>query len=145
MGCVLCVLCGVGGSETGTGTPSAKETETLVHTHLTHSTELLSINHLPHLLSLHCLVEEGRERKVHIQLGTHVNMMVGLTVCHWLEVFIVLCGVVFLGGSCNPTSWRKDVVIPYLLKEGITYYNPVSPLPLPPPFPPHTWSTHSSK
>ena len=61
-------------------------------------------------------------------------MMVGLTVDHWLKVFIVLCDVVFLGGSCNPTSWRKDVVIPYLLKEGITYYNPVSP-PSPSPSP----------
>ncbi|CAI8039010.1 hypothetical protein GBAR_LOCUS21707, partial [Geodia barretti] len=31
---------------------------------------------------------------------------------------------VFLGGSCNPTSWRKDIVIPRLLKEGISFYNP---------------------
>ena len=31
---------------------------------------------------------------------------------------------VFLGGSCNPTTWRKDTVIPYLEKERITYYNP---------------------
>ena len=31
---------------------------------------------------------------------------------------------VFLGGSCNPTTWRKDTVIPYLEKEEVTYYNP---------------------
>ena len=31
---------------------------------------------------------------------------------------------VFLGGSCNPTSWRKDTVIPYLERENISYYNP---------------------
>lgn len=31
---------------------------------------------------------------------------------------------VFLGGSCNPTSWRQDKAIPYLKSQGITYYNP---------------------
>ena len=31
---------------------------------------------------------------------------------------------VFLGGSCNPTTWRKDIVIPELKRLGITYYNP---------------------
>ncbi|KAI6647274.1 hypothetical protein LOD99_12271 [Oopsacas minuta] len=31
---------------------------------------------------------------------------------------------VFLAGSCNPTTWRKDTVIPYLEREDITYYNP---------------------
>lgn len=33
---------------------------------------------------------------------------------------------VFLGGSCNPTTWRADTAIPELQKHGITYYNPVS-------------------
>ncbi|XP_023210061.1 uncharacterized protein LOC111612999 [Centruroides sculpturatus] len=33
---------------------------------------------------------------------------------------------VFLGGSCNPTTWRIDIAIPMLKKIGITYYNPVS-------------------
>lgn len=33
---------------------------------------------------------------------------------------------VFLGGSCNPTTWRADVAIPALSKLGISYYNPVS-------------------
>lgn len=32
--------------------------------------------------------------------------------------------MVFLGGSCNPTSWRKTIAIPLLEKQGITYYNP---------------------
>jgi len=32
--------------------------------------------------------------------------------------------MVFLGGSCNPTTWRKQIVIPLLEKQGITYYNP---------------------
>ncbi|XP_067120344.1 uncharacterized protein raw [Centruroides vittatus] len=31
---------------------------------------------------------------------------------------------VFLGGSCNPTTWRTDIAIPMLKKIGITYYNP---------------------
>lgn len=33
---------------------------------------------------------------------------------------------VFLGGSCNPTTWRADVAIPTLGKLGISFYNPVS-------------------
>jgi hypothetical protein len=33
-------------------------------------------------------------------------------------------GLVFLGGSCNPTSWRKDVVIPMLVKSEIDFFNP---------------------
>lgn len=32
---------------------------------------------------------------------------------------------VFLGGSCNPTTWRADVAIPELQKLGISFYNPV--------------------
>jgi hypothetical protein len=31
---------------------------------------------------------------------------------------------IFLGGSCNPTTWRQSVAIPYLELNGITYYNP---------------------
>ncbi|KAK9511465.1 hypothetical protein O3M35_000114 [Rhynocoris fuscipes] len=31
---------------------------------------------------------------------------------------------VFLGGSCNPTTWRQDTAIPLLESLGITYYNP---------------------
>ncbi|KAK0082901.1 hypothetical protein PV325_009668 [Microctonus aethiopoides] len=31
---------------------------------------------------------------------------------------------VFLGGSCNPTTWRSEIAIPTLQKLGITYYNP---------------------
>ena len=27
-------------------------------------------------------------------------------------------------GSCGPTVWRSDLVIPFLKKRGITYYNP---------------------
>lgn len=31
---------------------------------------------------------------------------------------------VFLGGSCNPTTWRQNLAIPYLEMNGISYYNP---------------------
>eukprot|EP00002_Diphylleia_rotans_P007836 TRINITY_DN1750_c0_g1_i2.p1 TRINITY_DN1750_c0_g1~~TRINITY_DN1750_c0_g1_i2.p1 ORF type:complete len:532 (-),score=128.02 TRINITY_DN1750_c0_g1_i2:539-2134(-) len=31
---------------------------------------------------------------------------------------------VFLGGSCNPTTWRKDISMPMLSQSSITYYNP---------------------
>ncbi|XP_005186790.1 uncharacterized protein LOC101890781 isoform X3 [Musca domestica] len=31
---------------------------------------------------------------------------------------------VFLGGSCNPTTWRADVAIPALKESGISFYNP---------------------
>ena len=31
---------------------------------------------------------------------------------------------VFLAGSCNPTTWRKDIAIPFFEKHGIAYYNP---------------------
>uniref|UniRef100_A0A1Q3FKN2 Putative nucleoside 2-deoxyribosyltransferase like protein n=1 Tax=Culex tarsalis TaxID=7177 RepID=A0A1Q3FKN2_CULTA len=31
---------------------------------------------------------------------------------------------VFLGGSCNPTTWRADIAIPTLNLLGITFYNP---------------------
>ncbi|CAG0903438.1 unnamed protein product [Cyprideis torosa] len=34
---------------------------------------------------------------------------------------------VFLGGSCNPTTWRRDLAIPQFKKKGITYYNPQVP------------------
>jgi len=30
----------------------------------------------------------------------------------------------FLGGSCNPTTWRKDTAIPLCEEWGISYYNP---------------------
>lgn len=33
---------------------------------------------------------------------------------------------VFLGGSCNPTTWRADVAMPELKKLGISFYNPVN-------------------
>eukprot|EP00931_Biecheleriopsis_adriatica_P005264 TRINITY_DN106792_c0_g1_i1.p2 TRINITY_DN106792_c0_g1~~TRINITY_DN106792_c0_g1_i1.p2 ORF type:complete len:104 (-),score=14.89 TRINITY_DN106792_c0_g1_i1:210-494(-) len=31
---------------------------------------------------------------------------------------------VFLGGSCNPTTWRKDVAVPMLIHKGVTFFNP---------------------
>lgn len=34
--------------------------------------------------------------------------------------------LVFLGGSCNPTTWRQEIVIPYLIRHNIPFFNPVS-------------------
>lgn len=31
---------------------------------------------------------------------------------------------VFLGGSCNPTTWRQVRAIPYLEDHGVSYFNP---------------------
>lgn len=31
---------------------------------------------------------------------------------------------VFLGGSCNPTTWRKDEAVPMLTAAGVSFYNP---------------------
>jgi len=31
---------------------------------------------------------------------------------------------VFLGGSCNPTTWRTDIVIPILQHNEVSFYNP---------------------
>jgi Nucleoside 2-deoxyribosyltransferase like len=43
------------------------------------------------------------------------------------EEAVVEAPEVFLGGSCNPTTWRADVAMPELKKLGISFYNPVSP------------------
>ncbi|XP_003743300.1 uncharacterized protein LOC100897742 [Galendromus occidentalis] len=34
------------------------------------------------------------------------------------------CTEVFLGGSCNPTQWRRDEAIPALKSAKVTFYNP---------------------
>lgn len=31
---------------------------------------------------------------------------------------------VFLGGACNPTTWRHGIAIPFFEHRGVTYYNP---------------------
>ncbi|KAI6209046.1 hypothetical protein M3Y96_00179600 [Aphelenchoides besseyi] len=35
---------------------------------------------------------------------------------------------IFLGGSCGNTVWRREIVIPYLKKRSITYYDPQRPV-----------------
>ena len=32
--------------------------------------------------------------------------------------------MLFSGGSCNPTTWRRDLAIPYFKSHDITFYNP---------------------
>ncbi|MCA9357213.1 nucleoside 2-deoxyribosyltransferase domain-containing protein [Candidatus Nomurabacteria bacterium] len=31
---------------------------------------------------------------------------------------------VFLGGSCDPTTWRQDIAMPMFDNAGVAYYNP---------------------
>jgi len=32
--------------------------------------------------------------------------------------------VIFLGGSCNPTTWRTDISVPLLQKNNVHFFNP---------------------
>lgn len=40
------------------------------------------------------------------------------------ETDIESSDMVFLGGSCNPTTWRHDVAIPLLRKNKVPFFNP---------------------
>lgn len=48
----------------------------------------------------------------------------GLSYLHDLAGRRTLVNQVFLGGSCNPTTWRQDIAIPALEAAGVGYYNP---------------------
>lgn len=52
--------------------------------------------------------------------------VVYVTECDELSESVLTSHEVFLGGSCNPTTWRRDTVIPLLTSLNISYYNPVS-------------------
>ena len=62
--------------------------------------------------------------------GMCIVCVLCVVVCVLCVVVYVLCcvclSIVFLGGSCNPTTWRQDVAIPTLGRARVTYYNPVS-------------------
>lgn len=32
--------------------------------------------------------------------------------------------MLFLGGSCNPTTWRQDIAMPFLERHNAEYFNP---------------------
>lgn len=32
--------------------------------------------------------------------------------------------MIFLGGSCDPTTWRTDIAIPMLTRAGVEFFNP---------------------
>jgi hypothetical protein len=51
--------------------------------------------------------------------------------CHFLDPALNFlasarsaCSKVFLGGSCNPTTWRVDEAIPILSSAGLSFFNP---------------------
>ena len=48
----------------------------------------------------------------------------GLSYLHDLAARSVLKNQVFMGGACNPTTWRKDTAIPMLEAVGVGFYNP---------------------
>ena len=41
-----------------------------------------------------------------------------------LQNFFIKPHEVFLGGACNPTTWRWEIAIPYLKHNFTTYFNP---------------------
>lgn len=69
----------------------------------------------------------------------HSEFIIEMMLRHWLERTthtdqlshtLTLVITVFLGGSCggrkSPTTWRKEVAIPLLTKNDVTFFNPVS-------------------
>jgi len=48
----------------------------------------------------------------------------GLSYVHEMAERRKLVNQVFLGGSCDPTTWRKDIAIPALEEAGCRYYDP---------------------
>lgn len=51
----------------------------------------------------------------------------GLSYLHDLSERASLKPQVFLGGSADPTTWRTDIAIPILQKEGVDFVNPQVP------------------
>lgn len=52
------------------------------------------------------------------------TMGAGASVCANRSATVSASYDVFLNGSCNPTTWRKDIAIPMLEHNRVTYYNP---------------------
>lgn len=50
-----------------------------------------------------------------------------LSYLHDLQGRVPTKAQVFLGGACDPTTWRKDVAIPMLEQAGVAFYNPQMP------------------
>lgn len=48
----------------------------------------------------------------------------GLAYVHEMADRNRLQNKVFLGGACNPTTWRQDIAIPMLEEAGCPYFNP---------------------
>lgn len=70
------------------------------------------VNHIPKPLPYKPEVEDGESEST---VGNEANSKKKNGNCSY---------DVFLGGSCNPTVWRKDLAIPHFKSHGITFYNP---------------------
>lgn len=115
------------------------------------SSKLLSLFHVMHLFPsksqlhemLHCAGDcSGRSSAEYITFGEFCVFCTELKACYQNQIprpqpLSKLPGrscpgskhinrdlSIFLGGSCNPTTWRQDTAIPLLKSLGITYYNP---------------------
>ncbi|KAK2168035.1 hypothetical protein LSH36_21g07071 [Paralvinella palmiformis] len=53
-------------------------------------------------------------------ITSHFSTYTESGACLWIKPE----AAVFLGGSCNPTTWRHDYAIPFLKKHNISFYNP---------------------
>ncbi|VDL96161.1 unnamed protein product [Schistocephalus solidus] len=47
-------------------------------------------------------------------------------ICSYKFDYMTTRNLVFLGGACNPTTWRQKHAIPFLEEAGINFYNPVT-------------------
>lgn len=56
---------------------------------------------------------------------SHISYSILQSYFHIVQFAERMAYEVFLGGSCNPTTWRSEIAIPTLQSLGITYYNPV--------------------
>ncbi len=57
-----------------------------------------------------------------VMAGCHVECYHACS--HSMIIPMLVIPQVFLGGACNPTTWRRDIAIPMLTTGGIGFYNP---------------------
>jgi hypothetical protein len=67
----------------------------------------------------------GQEQQMHRVAAAKTGLEVALA---WMKRISgnrdTANGKVFLGGSCNPTTWRRGIAMPILEEAGVPFYNP---------------------